>query len=173
MCKRFLCFYKNCPKSDYCKHHKCPFCNEGINNCQVHKTAYCNGYYCCQRFYDANQYSFCYKHQCQVDGCQQQKIIDKKVCDTHRCQWSKCPNPIDYTTKTQRYCTKCNLDICLHPDCTYNNGKKKIPNYPVCSEHIPYHCEICKQINLKREFNLSYIESKQSHVYTCNVCSLK
>jgi hypothetical protein len=176
MCKRFLCFYKNIPKSEYCKYHKCPFCNEGITTCQVHSTNYCIGYYCCQKPYDANQYTFCYKHQCQVSGCKNFKIVDKKVCETHRCRWLKCPNPIDYTTNTQRYCTKCNPDMCLHPNCTYNsgrNGKKKIKNYPVCSDHIQHYCEICKLISLKKQFNLSYIESKQSHAYTCDTCSLK
>lgn len=112
-CKNNNCNMKKVNGSQFCKNHKCIFCNDYANNslcnnhsncivegcknsltgyneyCNEHKCMYCNkkrtyNQYCNDHFNIVNNNNFCKKYKCVIPNCSHLRNCTGWVCNQHQ-----------------------------------------------------------------------------------------
>lgn len=128
----------------------CYCIEKGCNNISLNKK-YCVSHKC--QVDDCNNIkiiNYCYYHTCQVNDCNKLIVLNSRFCELHKCK--KC-NEIKYTN-----------DLCLsHVCCIIGCDEIKLSYYSFCNLHK---CNII-ECNQKR----IYKDVCRKHLYCLNLCS--
>lgn len=95
-CVNQACMNPKLEKSNYCSRHTCMFYSKCVNEVR----------------YSTNpeiRYNTCHDHKCRHDGCDEDCSCCGLYCNTHRCHYGHCGNPISEPTNfCLGHADKCN-----------------------------------------------------------------